>query len=216
MFASIRRYRLTRGSMHQLMRRVDGGFAEDISAQPGFVSYEFLDCGDGEIATVSIFREAEQAEGSRALAQRWTEEELTDFEFNRLESLSGEIMVSRAARDMLEPAHVGGTAKFGSMRRYRLGNDSVAELMHIVDEVFADRIERMDGFDAYHVLDCGNGDIVSISVFRDQAAAEDSDDAAMEFVRDSLADFPIERMEVLGGEVAVSRALTELLEPAHA
>jgi hypothetical protein len=216
MFASIRRYRLTRGSMPELMRRVDEGFADDISAQPGFMSYEFMDCGEGEILTVSIFRGADEADDSRELAQRWTEAELTDFEFTRLESLSGEIMVSRAARDMLEPGHVGDAGKFGSMRRYRLGNDAVPELMHAVDEGFADRIERMDGFDAYHALDCGGGEIITISLFRDQAAAEESDDRAMEFVRDSLADFPIERMEVLGGEVAVSRAMTELLEPAHA
>jgi hypothetical protein len=202
--------------MPELMRRVDEGFADDISAQPGFMSYEFIDCGDGEILTVSIFRGADQADGSSELAQRWTEAQLTDFEFTRLEALSGEIMVSRAARDMLEPGHVGDAGKFGSMRRYRLGNDAVAELMHAIDEGFADRMERMEGFDAYHALDCGGGEIVTISLFRDQAAAEGSDDRAMEFVRDSLADFPIERTEVLGGEVAVSRAMTELLEPAHA
>jgi hypothetical protein len=202
--------------MPELMRRVDEGFADDISAQPGFMSYEFIDCGDGEILTVSVFSGADQADGSSELAQRWTEAQLTDFEFTRLEALSGEIMVSRAARDMLEPGHVGDAGKFGSMRRYRLGNDAVAELMHAIDEGFADRMERMEGFDAYHALDCGGGEIVTISLFRDQAAAEGSDDRAMEFVRDSLADFPIERTEVLGGEVAVSRAMTELLEPAHA
>jgi len=91
MFASIRRYRFARGSMDELARRVDGGFAEQIGAQPGFVSYEFMDCGDGEIVTISIFREALQAETSRELAQRWTEENLDDFEFTRTEALHGEI-----------------------------------------------------------------------------------------------------------------------------
>ena len=70
MFASIRRYRLTRGSMEELTRRVDDGFAEDISRQPAFVAYEFMHCGDGEITTLSVFGEAEQAEASRALARR--------------------------------------------------------------------------------------------------------------------------------------------------
>jgi hypothetical protein len=216
MFASIRRYRLQRGSMHDLTRRVDEGFAEEISGQEGFVSYEFLDCGDGQVMTVSVFRGADEAEASRELAQRWTASNLEDMEFVRIETLSGEIMVSRAARDMLEPGHVGGAAKFGSARRYRVAEDSVRDVMHVVDEVFADRIERMDGFEAYHTLDCGGGEILSISFFRDQAAAEESDEQALAFVRDSLAEFPIERTEVLGGEVAVSRARTELLEPAHA
>ena len=215
MFASIRRYRLQRGSMEELTRRVDEGFAEDIGRRPGFVAYEFMDCGDGEILTLSVFRDADQAEASRELALRWTEENLQDLEFGRLEALRGEILVSRAARDMLDPGHAGAARKFASVRRYRLRTGSIEELMHIVDEVFADAIEAMDGFEAYHALDCGS-EIVSISLLRDQAAAEESDERALEFVRRELADFGIERTEVIGGEVVVSRAMATLLEPAHA
>jgi hypothetical protein len=215
-FASIRRYRLLRGSMEELTRRVDEGFAEDISRRPGFVAYEFMDCRDGEIITLSVFRDADQAEASRELAQRWTEENLQDLEFRRIEVLRGEILVSRAARDMLEPGHTGSARKFASVRRYRLRTGSIGELMHIVDEVFADEIEAMDGFEAYHALDCGGGELVSISLLRDQAAAEESDERALEFVRRELGGFDIERTEVLGGDVVVSRAMAELLEPAHA
>jgi hypothetical protein len=117
MFASIRRYRLVRGSMEELMRRVDASFADDLSAQPGFVSYEFMDCGDGEVMTVSVFRDARGADASRELAARWTQENLESFEFTRLEALRGEIMVSRAAQDMLAPAHAGATDRFASIRR---------------------------------------------------------------------------------------------------
>ena len=215
MFVSIRRYRLQRGSMEELTRRVDEGFAEDIGRRPGFVAYEFMDCGDGEIMTMSVFRDADQAEASREFAQRWTEEQLQDLEFGRLEALRGEILVSRAARDMLEPGHAGAAQKFASVRRYRLRSGSTGELMHIVDEVFADEIEAMDGFEAYHALDCGS-EIVSISLLRDQAAAEESDERALEFVQRELGDFDIERTAVIGGEVTVSRAMATLLEPAHA
>lgn len=201
--------------MEELTRRVDAGFAEDIGRRPGFVAYEFMDCGDGEIVTLSVFRDADQAEASRELALRWTEENLQDLEFGRLEALRGEILVSRAARDMLEPGHAGSAGMFASVRRYRLRTGSIGELMHIVDEVFADEIEAMDGFEAYHALDCGS-EIVSISLLRDQAAAEESDERALEFVRRELGDFDIERTEVIGGEVVVSRAMATLLEPAHA
>jgi hypothetical protein len=201
--------------MEELTRRVDEGFAEDIGRRPGFVAYEFMDCGDGEIMTLSVFRDADEAEASREFAQRWTEENLQDLEFRRLEALRGEILVSRAARDMLEPGHAGSAGMFASVRRYRLRTGSIGELMHIVDEVFADEIEAMDGFEAYHALDCGS-EIVSISLLRDQAAAEESDERALEFVRRELGDFDIERTEVLGGEVVVSRAMATLLEPAHA
>ena len=216
MFASIRRYRLAEGSMDELMRRVDASFADQVRAQPGFVSYEFMDCGDGEVMTVSLFQDAQGADESRELAQRWTQEHLQGFEFTRLEALRGSVMVSRAAQDMLAPAHAGSTDRFASVRRYRLRSGSVEDLMHIVDDTFADRISEMNGFEAYHVVDCGGGEITSISFFRDQATAEESDDRALEFVRNELGDFDIERTEVIGGEVAVTRAMEELLEPAHA
>jgi hypothetical protein len=51
--------------------------------------------------------------------------------------------------------------------------------MHIVDEVCADLIQGTDGFEAYHALDCGNGEILSVSRFRDQSSAEDSDERAL-------------------------------------
>ncbi|HTE62977.1 MAG TPA: hypothetical protein VK631_21665 [Solirubrobacteraceae bacterium] len=216
MFASIRRYRLRRGSMDELTRRVDEGFAEEIGRQPGFVAYEFIDCRDGEIMTLSVFREADQAEASRELAERWTEENLQDLEFGRLEPMRGAILVSRAAEDMLEPTHAGAARKFATVRRYALRSGSIPALMHTLDERFADQIEAMDGFDAYHALDCGGGEIASISLLRDPAAAEDSDELALEFARRELGDFDIERTEVVGGEVVVSRASVELLEPAHA
>jgi hypothetical protein len=216
MFASIRRYRMRTGSMDELAGRVDQGFAQEISARPGFVSYEFVDCGEGEVMTISVFGDAGGASGSRELAQRWTEENLRDLEFARIEALGGEILVSRAKDDMLEPGHVGAARKFASVRRYALRGGSIAALMHKVDEIFADRIEGLDGFEVYHALDLGRSEILSISLFRDQASAEASDDLALQFVGEELRGFDIERTDVIGGEVIVSRAMAELLEPAHA
>jgi hypothetical protein len=166
--------------------------------------------------TISIFREAGGAADSREFAQRWTNENLQDLEFTRIGALAGEIMVSRAKEDMLEPGHVGAARKFASVRQYALRDGSVAALMHKVDEIFTDRIERLDGFEAYHALDCGRGEIISISLVRDQASAEVSDDLALQFVGEELGEFDIERTEVTGGEVIVSRAMAELLEAAHA
>jgi hypothetical protein len=214
MFASIRRYRLHEGSMDDLMRRVDGGFAEEISRRPGFCSYEALDCGDGEVVTISVFGEAGQAEASRELAQRWSDENLGDFGFTRLEALHGEILVSRAVEDVLEPAHAGASREFASIRRYLLRSGSIDELMHIVDETFAEQISALPGFFAYHALD--GGEILSISLFGDQTQAEESDELALAFVRERLGAFDIERSEVLGGKVMVSRAVADVLEPAHA
>jgi hypothetical protein len=216
MYASIRRYRLRVGSMEELMGRVDRGFVEEISGRPGFCSYEALDCGDGEVITISVFGESDEAEASRELAQIWTAENLAEFAFDRLEVLHGEILVSRAVEEMLAPAHATTSKEFGSMRRYALRRGSVGELMHLVDERFADRIAKLPGFVGYHALDCGGGVILSVSLFADQEGAEASDQLALDFVRDELDEFDLERTEVIGGQVLVSRARAEVLEPAHA
>jgi heme-degrading monooxygenase HmoA len=216
MFASIRRYRLIEGSMDELERRVDGDFAEQISGQPGFVSYEFLDCGDGEVMTISLFRDSDGAEGSRELARRWTDENLTDLEFTRLEGMSGEITVSRAARDVLEPSHIGAGEKFTSVRLYEVKSGALSDLMHIIDTRFAEQISEREGFEAYHVLDCGDGKLCSITLFRDEAGTSDSVHLAQQFIREELADFDLERTEAIAGKVIVSRAMADVLEPAHA
>jgi hypothetical protein len=204
------------GSVDELARRVDEGFAEEISAQPGFVSYEFVDCGDGAFMTVSIFDFATGARASRELAQRWAEDNRHDVKFTRIEALHGEIHVSRANEDMLEAGHVGTAQKFASVRRYALRDGSVGALMRKVDEAFADRIATLGGFEAYHALVCGFGEILTASFFGDQSSAEASDDLALQFVGQQLGGFDIERTDVMGGEVLVSRAMVKLLESTHA
>jgi hypothetical protein len=216
MFASMRRYRLQRGSMAELARRVDEDFAERLAAQPGFVSYEFIDCGLGEFMTMSVFVRLEQAEASRDLARRWAEENSDELEFPRLETAHGQILVGRAAPQMLEPSHVGHPRKPVAIRRYTVGEGSVGELMRRIDERFADRFRAMEGFAAWHVFDCGANEFLWISFVRDYTAAEESDDRAFQFVSEDLRDFKVERKLALRGALVVSRARTELLEPAHA
>jgi hypothetical protein len=215
-FGSIRRYRLADAPVGELARRVDEGFAEEIRSRPGFVSYELVDCGEDEVVTISMFREHDEAEASRELARRWTDANLADVALRRIEALHGEVSVSRAADQMLEPAHAKATRKFASVRRYALRSGDASELMHTIDQALVDELSGLDGFEAYHALDCGGGEIVSISLFRDQGAAEESDERALEFVDRLRGRFDLERTEVIGGEVPVSRALPELLEPAHA
>jgi hypothetical protein len=216
MFASIRRYRLRSGSMADLARRVDEGFAERLSAQPGFVSYEFMDCGDGDVMTISVFHDDDGAHRSSEYARQWTDENLGDFEFTRREALQGEILVSRAVEDVLAPGHAGAAGRFSSVRRYGMSSGAVAELMRSVDDIFADELAALDGFVAYHVLDCGGGELLSISLLRDQATARESDEMALRFVTERLSRFGLHRTEAVGGNVLVSRALAELLEPTHA
>ena len=105
---------------------------------------------------------------------------------------------------------------FCSVRRYRTDPAQMDELMHRIDDEFCEMIEREPGFVAYQALDCGDGVCVTVTTFRDRDGAEKSMDTAAAFVRDSLSDVEIERLDAVSGEAKVSRAIAEMLEPAHA
>ncbi|HEY8637113.1 MAG TPA: antibiotic biosynthesis monooxygenase [Candidatus Limnocylindrales bacterium] len=101
----MRTYRVRAGSIDDLMHRVDRDFAEALAQEPGFVAYQAMDMGSGKICAVSVFADREQADASNDLAAQWVADELEEFEIERMGVLGGEVMVSRAAADMLVPAH---------------------------------------------------------------------------------------------------------------
>lgn len=105
MFCSVRRYRTDPARVDELMHRIDEGFAELISEEAGFVAYQVLDCGEGDVVTLTTFRDSEGAENSVATAAAWVRDNLSDVEIERVDAFMGEAKVSRAAAEMLEPAH---------------------------------------------------------------------------------------------------------------
>jgi quinol monooxygenase YgiN len=103
---------------------------------------------------------------------------------------------------------------FASVRRYRLESGSIDDLLHLVDTDFAETVQEMDGFLEYQVVECGNGEIVTITTFRDRRSAELSMDVAADWVRDTLtARFDLKQLERFVGEVAISRASDDVLQP---
>ncbi len=105
MFVSIRTYRLGKGSIDDVMHRVDRDLADAFAREPGFVSYEVAQTGDRTVASITMFHEREQAEASNRLAAEWVSQELTDFDVERMGVMNGEVMVSRASSDILVAAH---------------------------------------------------------------------------------------------------------------
>jgi antibiotic biosynthesis monooxygenase len=104
-FVSIRTYRVGRGSVEELMHRVDRDLAESFAREPGFVSYQVAKTGERQVASITTFRTREQAEASNELAAEWVADALADFDVERMGVFGGEVMVGRALAEMLEPAH---------------------------------------------------------------------------------------------------------------
>jgi hypothetical protein len=103
-----------------------------------------------------------------------------------------------------------------SVRKYTVDEEQMDELIRRVDESFAPRIEAMPGFVAYELLDCGHGIVMTITTCHDREAAERSVELAADFVAKELEGIEIDRVEATIGEVGVSRAIAEMLEPTRA
>src|ERR1035441_4410103 len=110
-----------------------------------------------------------------------TGERLSEFGLTVTEALNGAIPVSRAAPGLLEPA----LTRFARVGRYKLPGAGLGEVVgRVVDTRLAERMAELDGFVAYFVFSSGQGELVSVSVFRDRATATASDEVALVFVRD--------------------------------
>ncbi len=93
-----------------------------------------------------------------------------------------------------------------SVRRYEMDAEAVDELMRRVEEGFVPIISNAPGFIAYYALDAGEGVVASISIFTDQAGAEESNRLAADYVRANLASLVSNPPEITAGEVKVHKA----------
>jgi quinol monooxygenase YgiN len=105
---------------------------------------------------------------------------------------------------------------YATIRRYQLRSGSMDDLLHEVDVDFAETIQEAEGFIAYECMDSGEGMLTTISTFSDRESAEASTEMAETWIRDNLAGrYDLERLDVMTGELAVSRASEKMLVPAH-
>jgi heme-degrading monooxygenase HmoA len=95
---------------------------------------------------------------------------------------------------------------YAAIRRYHTDPDSIDEVARRVNEEFLDIISDMPGFVAYFVLNAGQGEIGSVSVFEDQQSAEESNSRAEEWVRQSLSHLLPTPPDFAPGEVVAYRA----------
>ena len=88
-----------------------------------------------------------------------------------------------------------------AIRRYQVDPGNVDEIMRHVNEGFLPIIKDAQGFLAYYALKAGDGEIATVSVFEDQAGAEESTKMAGDYVKDNLASLMPDPPEITAGEV---------------
>ena len=105
MFTTIRTYRVAADQLDDAMHRVDVEFADELAGIEGFVAYEVLKTGEAQVATITTCMDEATALRTNDMAQAWVKSALAGVDIERLGAFGGEVLVSRAAEQMLIPAH---------------------------------------------------------------------------------------------------------------
>ena len=92
-----------------------------------------------------------------------------------------------------------------AIRRYQVDPGTVDEIMRQIHEGFIPLIMDAKGFLAYYALHARDGEIATVSVFEDEAGAEESIRMAGDFVQQNLASLLPNPPEITAGEVSTTR-----------
>ena len=94
---------------------------------------------------------------------------------------------------------------YATIRMYEGVTDS-SELGRRVNEGFVPIISEMPGFVDYYFVDAGGGVMISLSVFEDQAGAEESNSRAVDWVQQNVDSLIPNPPQVTDGEVVAPKA----------
>jgi hypothetical protein len=92
---------------------------------------------------------------------------------------------------------------YAAVRRYE-GVTDPAEAGRRVDESFVPLLEHVPGFIAYYWIDAGDGVMASLSVFDDQAGADESVRVAHGWVAENAAALLPNPPQVIEGDVVAT------------
>ena len=102
------------------------------------------------------------------------------------------------AKDRQRSSH--GTQQYVGTKASRIP----AEAGRLVGESFLPLLEHVPGFIAYYWIDAGNGVMASLSVYEDQAGADESVRVAHDWVRDNAATLIPNPPQVTEGQVVAT------------
>ena len=96
---------------------------------------------------------------------------------------------------------------YTSIRRYEgLSPNAIGEIIKLVEEEFVPIVSAGAGFIGYHLVDAGDGVMATISLFKTEVAAEESNKAAASWVKENLAALLPNPPQITAGEVRVDKA----------
>ncbi len=90
-----------------------------------------------------------------------------------------------------------------TIRHYRVPPSKMAEVVRRVDEVWLDRLSKLEGFESYYVTQPDDSHLTSVTAFLDEDLGRKAAEASAEWVGSFLADLDVEFLEMWQGPVVV-------------
>lgn len=98
---------------------------------------------------------------------------------------------------------------YASVRRYKTADSkSVGEVFRQANDGFVPTISKVPGFVGYYGLDAGDGVLVTISLFQDQAGTKESERMAAEWVGKNISHLIKSPAEITSGEARMHKTMT--------
>lgn len=94
---------------------------------------------------------------------------------------------------------------YASVRKYQVDPGSVAEITQKVQQEFVAIVSEVPGFVAYYLVDGGGGTVSTVSIYENQAGAEESNRRAADWVKGSLASLISAPPDITAGDVTVHK-----------
>lgn len=92
-----------------------------------------------------------------------------------------------------------------AIRSYKYKAGAFDQINTSVQGGFVPIVSKAPGFIAYHLVNTGSGTLSTVSLFENQAGAEESTRMAAEWVKENLASLLESPPEVKAGEVTVHK-----------
>ena len=90
-----------------------------------------------------------------------------------------------------------------AIRRYKIVPGAMEQIVGQVQSGFVPIISGTPGYVGYYLIDTGGDTLATVSVFQDQAGAEESTRRAADFVRENMASLVAGPPELSAGTIRV-------------
>ena len=90
-----------------------------------------------------------------------------------------------------------------TIRHYRVPPSKMAEVVRRVDDIWLDKLNKLEGFETYFVIQEDDSHLTSVSGFLDEKSGRKAAEASAEWVGSNLSDLDVEFLEMRQGPVVV-------------